>query len=54
MGDCLLGVLCTTSTRMTQGRDGNYLVLFTMSEKDEVVTVARVLYARRELDARLK
>ena len=32
----------------------SYLVLFTMSEKDEVVTVARVLYAKRELDAHLK
>ena len=32
----------------------SYLVLFTMSEKDEIVTIARVLYAKRELDAHLK
>ena len=32
----------------------NYLVLFTTSEKDEVVTIAHMLYAKRELDAHLK
>ncbi len=32
---------------------GNYLVFFRVSEKKEVVTVARVLYGRRSLDSLL-
>ena len=33
---------------------GNYLVLFRVSEKEEVVTVARVLYGRSRLDSHLE
>ena len=33
---------------------GNYLVFFRVSEKEEVVTVARVLYGRSSLDSRLE
>ena len=33
---------------------GNYLVFFRMSEKEEVVTVALVLYGRSGLDSRLE
>lgn len=36
-----------------QLRVDNYLVLFTVSEEKETVTVARVLYARRDLDKQL-
>ena len=33
---------------------GNYLVLFRVSEKEEVVTVARVLYGRSWLDSHVE
>lgn len=35
-------------------RIDNYLVFFTVSEKNEVVTIARVLYARRDVNGLLK
>ncbi|MBR1830444.1 MAG: type II toxin-antitoxin system RelE/ParE family toxin [Atopobiaceae bacterium] len=37
-----------------QLRVDNYLVLFTVSEENETVTVAHVLYARRSLDKHLE
>ena len=37
-----------------QLRVDNYLLLFTVSEEDETVTVARVLYARRDVDKHLE
>ena len=37
-----------------QLRVDNYLLLFTVSEEDETVTVARVLYARRDVDTHLE
>ena len=33
---------------------GNYLIFFCASEADEVVTVARVLYGRRDVDKQLE